>query len=214
MQQVKIVLHFKKYSIEIFQSNNMPLYLLKSSSSLFLLKTLYLVQKKMKAFINFHLYFNKLITTFSYSWLPNLLKIIMLSTFAFLNSYRQRQLERNSFKENIDEKSSKFVYTRIRYLTRDEEPLECVICLSKFKYGDKGRKLDNCNHIFHESCLKKWLMHGKGQSTCPLCRNVVISENVFEKQMKIEDEGSRYNAFEEELAFLLLSTLKGSRCCQ
>ncbi|KAG5573275.1 hypothetical protein H5410_063041 [Solanum commersonii] len=67
--------------------------------------------------------------------------------------------------------------------------------------------------MFHESCLEKWLMHGKGKSTCPLCRSVVISENVFEKHMKVEDERSRNNAFEEELAILLLSTLKGSRFC-
>ncbi|KAG5573279.1 hypothetical protein H5410_063045 [Solanum commersonii] len=168
----------------------------------------------MKAFTKLYLYFNELITTFFYSWLPNLLKFIMLATFAFLNSYRQRQLERNRYKDNIDEKSSKFVYTRIRCLNRDEESLECAICLSKFKYGDKGRKLNNCNHMFHESCLEKWLMHGKGKSTCPLCRNVVISENVFEKHMKVEDERSRNNAFEEELAILLLSTLKGSHFCQ
>ncbi|TMW83110.1 hypothetical protein EJD97_002918 [Solanum chilense] len=168
----------------------------------------------MKAFTKLNLHFNELITTFFYSWLPNLLKFIMLATFAYLNSYRQRQLERNRYKDNIDEKSYKFIYRRIRCLIRDEESLECAICLSKFKYGDKGRKLNNCNHMFHESCLEKWLMHGKGQSTCPLCRNVVISENVFEKHMKVEDERSRNNAFEEELAMLLLSTLKDSCFCQ
>lgn len=116
----------------------------------------------MKAFTKLNLYFNELITTFFYSWLPNLLKFIMLATFAYLNSYRQRQLERNRYKDNIDEKSSKFVCRRIRCLIRDEESLECAICLSEFKYGDKGRKLNNCNHMFHESCLEKWLMHGKG----------------------------------------------------
>lgn len=53
----------------------------------------------------------------------------------------------------------------------------------------------------------------KGQSTCQLCRNVVISENVFEKHMKVKDERSRNNAFEEELAKLFLSTFKGSHFC-
>ncbi|KAK4354659.1 hypothetical protein RND71_026853 [Anisodus tanguticus] len=168
----------------------------------------------MGAITKLYLHFKDIVTTFSYLWFPETFKIITLATFVFLNSYRQRQLEKNRYKENIDEKSSKFVYRRIKYLIRDEEPLECAICLSEFKYGDKGRTLEGCNHMFHESCLEKWLMHGKGQSTCPLCRNVVISENVFEKFMKVEDEGRRNNIFEEELALLLLSRLSSSACCQ
>ncbi|XP_059288287.1 RING-H2 finger protein ATL14-like [Lycium ferocissimum] len=169
----------------------------------------------MGALIKLYLDFKEIITAFSYSWFPETFKIITLATFVFLNSYRQRQLERNRYKENIDEKGSKFVYRRIKYLFRDEESLECAICLSEFKYGDQGRKLEDCNHMFHESCLEKWLMHGKGQSTCPLCRNVVISENIFEKFRKVEYEGRRNNIFEEELALLLLSRLSSSRsCCQ
>ncbi|XP_009588852.1 RING-H2 finger protein ATL46-like [Nicotiana tomentosiformis] len=133
--------------------------------------------------------------------------------------FQQRQLAKNRCKESIDEKSSKFVYRRsikklIMGLSDGKEPLECAICISEFKYGDKGRKLENCSHMFHENCLGKWLMHGNGQSTCPLCRDIIILENIFEKQIKDEDEGQTKNSFEEELAMLLLSRLSCSSCWQ
>nr|XP_009759745.1 PREDICTED: RING-H2 finger protein ATL60-like [Nicotiana sylvestris] len=173
----------------------------------------------MGALTKLYLLFQYLITIFFCSWLPQVLKFIFLVTFVLLNTYRQRQLAKNRYKDNIDEKSSKFAYRRsirklIMGLSDGKETLECAICISEFKYGDKGRKLKSCSHMFHENCLEKWLMHGKGQSTCPLCRHIIISENIFEKQIKVEDEGQRKNSFEEELAMLLLSWLNCSSCWQ
>ncbi|XP_070046988.1 RING-H2 finger protein ATL39-like [Nicotiana tomentosiformis] len=172
----------------------------------------------MGALTKLYLHFKELITTFFCSWLPHALNVILLVTFILLNSCIRRQLEKNRYKKNIDKKSSKFVYRRsyrklIMGLSDGKEPLECAICISEFKYGDKGRKLENCSHMFHESCLEKWLMHGKGQSTCPLCRDVIMSENMFEKQIKVEEE-RRNNNSEEELALLLLSRLSRSCFCQ
>nr|XP_016481423.1 PREDICTED: uncharacterized protein LOC107802429 [Nicotiana tabacum] len=78
--------------------------------------------------------------------------------------------------------------------------------------GDKGRKITSCSHIFHENCLDKWIMHGKGQnSNCPLCRSVIIPNYMVEEIQTVEDEGLRFNLFEEELALLLLSGLS-NRC--
>ena len=33
---------------------------------------------------------------------------------------------------------------------------ECVICLKDFEENEKLKMIPNCQHIFHERCLKKW----------------------------------------------------------
>lgn len=30
-----------------------------------------------------------------------------------------------------------------------------------------------CGHLFHEDCLKRWLDHQQGNSTCPDCRRAI-----------------------------------------
>lgn len=53
------------------------------------------------------------------------------------------------------------------------ESIECSICLDKL---DKKNtvSLDNCNHMYHDKCIREWL---KKSRLCPLCRsNVDISE--------------------------------------
>ncbi|KAK8957778.1 hypothetical protein KSP39_PZI001357 [Platanthera zijinensis] len=47
------------------------------------------------------------------------------------------------------------------------EQLLCVFCMSDVGDGEKVRKLD-CSHLFHSSCLDKWLAHRR--TDCPLCR--------------------------------------------
>ncbi|KAL2238328.1 RING-H2 finger protein ATL63 [Sesamum indicum] len=44
---------------------------------------------------------------------------------------------------------------------------ECVICLSFFENGQKGRKLALCRHAFHVECIDMWL---HSHTTCPICR--------------------------------------------
>ncbi|XP_061363990.1 RING-H2 finger protein ATL52-like [Gastrolobium bilobum] len=47
---------------------------------------------------------------------------------------------------------------------------ECVICLTGFEEKESVRKLHKCTHIFHTSCIDKWLGSHSG---CPLCRTQV-----------------------------------------
>ena len=59
--------------------------------------------------------------------------------------------------------------TEIEYYTntqivRDYED-ECSIC---FSHENEFVKINKCNHVFCEPCLKKWLMEQKG--SCPNCR--------------------------------------------
>lgn len=56
---------------------------------------------------------------------------------------------------------------------------KCSICLEDFDFGDNAIVLThNCNHPFHENCIKQWL---RIRTTCPNCQqNLVctyISEN-------------------------------------
>ncbi|XP_055817821.1 E3 ubiquitin-protein ligase ATL76-like [Solanum dulcamara] len=62
----------------------------------------------------------------------------------------------------------------ITYNTRLEHPgfdSDCVICLSKFKIGEKVKILPKCNHCFHVKCIDKWL---NSHSSCPTCRHCLI----------------------------------------
>ena len=43
---------------------------------------------------------------------------------------------------------------------------ECTICLNGYKLNET-KKTTDCNHIFHEECLEKWLTTN---NSCPLCR--------------------------------------------
>lgn len=47
----------------------------------------------------------------------------------------------------------------------------CAICLSEYELGEEVKQLQ-CEHKFHEDCLKEW---SNEHDTCPLCRS-----NIFE----------------------------------
>lgn len=45
---------------------------------------------------------------------------------------------------------------------------DCAICLEGFEEGDLCCEVPACGHLFHGSCLDKWI--GKNPS-CPVCRS-------------------------------------------
>lgn len=47
---------------------------------------------------------------------------------------------------------------------------DCPICFSNMK--NKAVKYTICKHVFHKSCLNKWLQR---HSSCPCCRSYVKS---------------------------------------
>lgn len=47
---------------------------------------------------------------------------------------------------------------------------ECSICLNEFDEGDTVRRLTNCGHCFHKSCIDLWLLR---RADCPLCKRPV-----------------------------------------
>ena len=62
-----------------------------------------------------------------------------------------------------------------KYLFKESEKpdFKCPICLVKFldenecTEADFGVKLPKCSHVFHKTCLEKWLEH---TNSCPMCR--------------------------------------------
>ena len=50
----------------------------------------------------------------------------------------------------------------------------CAVCLSEFAMDDKVLLLTNCCHVYHETCLMKWL--DVQQKSCPLCRSPLTTD--------------------------------------
>ena len=55
-----------------------------------------------------------------------------------------------------------------------DAPESCAVCLYDFEAGEEIRRLTNCKHIFHRSCLDRWMDHD--QKTCPLCRTPFVPD--------------------------------------
>ncbi|OMO58608.1 Zinc finger, RING-type [Corchorus olitorius] len=59
-----------------------------------------------------------------------------------------------------------------------DPPESCAVCLYDFEVEDEIRRLTNCRHIFHRSCLDRWM--GYDQKTCPLCRTCFVPDDMQE----------------------------------
>ncbi|GFZ16454.1 E3 ubiquitin-protein like [Actinidia chinensis var. chinensis] len=54
----------------------------------------------------------------------------------------------------------------------------CAVCLYEFDGGDEIRRLTNCRHVFHRSCLDRWMDHDR--RTCPLCRTRFVPDDLMD----------------------------------
>ncbi|KAL4340784.1 hypothetical protein GQ457_08G034370 [Hibiscus cannabinus] len=59
-----------------------------------------------------------------------------------------------------------------------DPPESCAVCLYDFQGEDEIRRLTNCRHVFHRSCLDRWM--GYDQKTCPLCRTCFVPDEMLE----------------------------------
>ena len=57
-------------------------------------------------------------------------------------------------------------YPIIKYSQKNESDVSCAICLAEYVIGDNIRTL-KCNHIFHKTCIDKWLLM---KIFCPFCK--------------------------------------------
>ena len=66
---------------------------------------------------------------------------------------------------------------------------QCPICLKEFvskKEEEEEKvatavKLPDCQHSFHDKCLKMWLEH---TSSCPLCRQELPTDDEVYEELK------------------------------
>lgn len=63
----------------------------------------------------------------------------------------------------------------------------CSICLDEFKFQDKIFRL-NCQHIFHEKCLKKWFYSGE---KCPNCNGSLNVETEVKGSLILHENSIR-----------------------
>jgi hypothetical protein len=79
---------------------------------------------------------------------------------------------------------------------------ECTICLLDYK--EETKKTTECNHIFHQECLDKWL---QTNYTCPLCRTELKSINSLHRPIYAlpSEQHLRYNSSRINPAILDLS---------
>jgi len=60
----------------------------------------------------------------------------------------------------------------------DDLPENCAVCLYEFEERDEIRRMRNCPHMFHRSCVDRWIDHDR--KTCPLCRTPFVPEELQE----------------------------------
>ncbi|GAB2212299.1 hypothetical protein Droror1_Dr00025652 [Drosera rotundifolia] len=54
----------------------------------------------------------------------------------------------------------------------------CAVCLYEFEGEEEIRQLPNCRHIFHRSCLDRWM--DLDHKTCPLCRTHFVPDDLLQ----------------------------------
>ena len=47
----------------------------------------------------------------------------------------------------------------------------CIICLGEMIFEENISKIKECEHYFHQDCLKEW---GTYKNSCPLCRHSIV----------------------------------------
>ncbi len=64
---------------------------------------------------------------------------------------------------HVEPNYSNFIISLDEQLEKDSI---CIICFEELDEEEVG-KLENCEHIFHKRCIKKWL---EENPICPICR--------------------------------------------
>jgi hypothetical protein len=88
--------------------------------------------------------------------------------------------------EQIDEATTLINATQ---LERDQQ---CTICFENFVEGQSLRRIDHCQHTFHQTCIDRWFTTNV---RCPNCRHDIRGENTDPTATEYEYE---YDEEEEE----------------
>ena len=85
-------------------------------------------------------------------------------------------------------------FTTSYYKSRSKKNMDCTICLECLELNHKETLTLECDHVFHEMCIKSWLTHGR--KICPTCRLEVskaLLNTVFpDDPLENEEHSSNY----------------------
>jgi len=77
------------------------------------------------------------------------------------------------FLKTQDIKNKNLIFNQITMKINYDFNLDkCSICYNIYKFNTKICKIRKCNHIYHEDCIKEWIIEYNNR-TCPLCRSIV-----------------------------------------
>lgn len=118
------------------------------------------------------------------------IRAIMICIHAYFHIYLQAKkgietyLKRRTANEKLNrldmfsKENINVLASRERISNEDDESIErdfrkfgeeaCAICFSEINLHEA--RITNCKHLFHSTCLKKWLYL---QDTCPMCHSIV-----------------------------------------
>ena len=82
------------------------------------------------------------------------------------------------------------IYHELTHTLATDLAAECPICTEAFGYSGQLLTRNQCDHVFHEPCLLKWL--AMGQKTCPLCRGSISRVAGGDVEEDDGDDGEEY----------------------
>ena len=107
---------------------------------------------------------NYILTTDTASVEPEPIAAVQVNTPRTILSEKQIRTRSRSFDDKYENVKSSSSYG------------ECPICLLDFNDNDLHCKRLKCNHLYHESCIKNWVVY-KNKQTCPMCNNHIQGMN-------------------------------------
>ena len=86
-----------------------------------------------------------------------------------LNDDNDTNLENSGLTTEIINESCR---SSIYHISENNENTRCAICQSDYLEEQLLLSINNCNHQYHDSCIRTWLI---GHNNCPTCRGSIIS---------------------------------------
>lgn len=113
---------------------------------------------------------------FFFSLLMSLVRFVLLRRAEYYEALS------NQIPEPVEEGSplKKKVFGKHPLPVRIAEERNCSICWEEFIDDQNVSFVDECFHIYHSSCINKWITHG---SQCPLCKRKIKAETAPELPM-------------------------------
>ncbi|KAK6779302.1 hypothetical protein RDI58_021486 [Solanum bulbocastanum] len=130
----------------------------------------------------------------------SLIILIIIPTIVYAFIYAMKHPD-NIFRRSSGENSGESITGIITYHTdmlstvkyekktspekEEDSGNECPVCLTAFIDGEEVRQLMKCKHIFHFSCIDKWLC---SKSSCPVCRASVTVKRPKRPAVSFDDD--------------------------